>query len=299
MLSISENKLLLVFILCFVFLSACSEQSGKSQVSPLKLDASSVADDVLFLVLGKMSLYDQNSDGEIALKNHHFVAEIMPKKGRKIIGGTLTSEIDPNKILTFNSEGIAFLAHGERVLDPEELHENHPDGVYLFDYETQSGVMKAQRVVLTRRSTIDQMPDAAKVSVTQNAEKVAFNSINPDLDLHLSWEAMPGNTKLENSDLADLIFVLGFNCRGENIAHSGRPYQGGKYLTYEDSGFVIPATSLYAGIDYTVIVEQATADVDIYKGVPAIATYATLTFIKIQTVGQAASGEQCPDASKS
>jgi hypothetical protein len=253
-----------------------------------------VADDVLFLVLGKMSLYDQNANGEIALRNHHFVAEIMPKKGRKIIAGTLTSALDMSKTLTFNSEGIAFLAHGERVLDPDKLHEIHPDGAYLFDYETESGVMTAQRVVLTKRPTIDNMPGAEKVKVTQNDENATFSSINPDQDLHLSWEAMSGNTKVELSDLADLIFVLGFNCKGENIAHSGRPYQGGKYLTYKDSEFVIPANSLNPGMNYTVIVEQATADVEVYKGVPAIATYATLTFIKLQTTGEAVLGEQCP-----
>jgi hypothetical protein len=254
----------------------------------------SVADDVLFLVLGKMSLYDQNSEGEISLRNHHFVAEIMPKKGRKIIAGTLTSVSDPSKILTFNSEGIAFLADGERVLDPGKLHEIHPDGTYLFDYETESGVMMDQRVLIYKRPTIDQMPDAARVEVTQNGENVAFASINPDIDLHLSWQAMPGNTKVEKSDLADLVFVLGFNCKGENIAHSGRPYQGGKYLTYEDSEFNIPAASLDAGIDYTFIVEQATADVDVYKGVPAISTYATLTFIKLATTADPASGQECP-----
>jgi hypothetical protein len=294
MLKVTRNSLLSVFVLCFIFLSACSEQSDKPPAPQLKVDTSSVADDVLFLVLGKMSLYDQNANGEITLRNHHFVAEIMPKKGRKVIGGTLTSALDSSKILNFNSEGIAFLAHGERVLDPDKLHEIHPDGAYLFDYETESGVMTDQRVVLTKRPTIDNMPGAEKVNVTQNDENVPFSSINPDQDLHLSWEAMPGNTKVEKSDLADLIFVLGFNCKGENIAHSGRPYQGGKYLTYKDSEFVIPANSLNSGMNYTVIVEQATADVEVYNGVPAIATYATLTFIKLQTTGEAVSDEQCP-----
>jgi hypothetical protein len=295
-LKITRNRLLPIFALCFILLAACSDQVDKPEDSILKLETSSVADDVLFLVLGKMSLYDQNADGGMTLKNHHFVAEIMPKKGRKIIGGTLTRELEPRKILTFNSEGIAFLAHGERVLDSETLHEIHPDGAYLFDYETESGVMMAQRVLLTKRPTIDKMPDAAKLYVTQNDENIPFSSINPDQDLHLSWESMPGNTKVKSSDLADLIFVLGFNCKGENIAHSGRPYQEGEYLTYKDSEFVISAYSLVAGMDYTFIVEQATADVEVYKGVPAIATYATLTFIKLHTTGEAALGEHCPGA---
>lgn len=284
-----------LFALCFILLTACSEEANNQKEPSLKVHNSSVADDVLFLVLGKMSLYDQKPDGEIALKNHHFVAEIMPKKGREIIAGTLTRELEPEKILTFNSEGIAFLAHGERTHEPKKLHKSHPDGAYLFDYETESGVMMAQRVVLTKRPTIDTMPAAAKVYVRQNDQNATFSSINPDRDLHLSWESMPGNTEVESSELADLIFVLGFNCKGENIAHSGRPYQGGEYLTYKDSEFVISAQILVPGMEYTFIVEQATADVEFYQGVPAIATYATLTFIKLHTTGEAALDGQCPN----
>ena len=54
---------------------ACSNDTAKS-----KDDKASVADDVLFIVLGKMSLYNQSETGEISLRNHHFVAEIMPKE---------------------------------------------------------------------------------------------------------------------------------------------------------------------------------------------------------------------------
>jgi len=97
---------------------------------------------------------------------------------------------------------------------------------------------------------------------------------------------MPGNTRMPDSDLNDLIFVLAFDCFGNNVVHSGRPYQGGPYLTYVDSRYVIPAGKLKPGLSYTLIVEQATADVDIFRRVPGIATYATLTFVEIQTAGE-------------
>ena len=60
-----------------------------------------VAEDVLFLVLGKMALYDQSPEGGISLRNHHFVAEIMPKAVLKIIAGTLTSAKDESQVLKF------------------------------------------------------------------------------------------------------------------------------------------------------------------------------------------------------
>ena len=263
-----------------ICMAACG---GSDQTSG---SAATVADDVLFLVLGKMSLYDQSASGDISLRNHHFVAEIMPKAGRRIVSGSLHSTADDSQVLEFAPEGNAFLAHGARESDPERLHQIHPDGKYVFTYETQSGRMDAQPLTLRRRSTVPSMPAAAKVSLLQKNTLAAPPNIDPDEDLIIGWEPMPGNTKVSSSDLADLVFVLVFDCFGNNIAHSGRPYQGGSYLTYADTDFTVAASALQPGLRYTAIVEQATADVDIFRNVPAIATYATLTFVKFQTSGQ-------------
>lgn len=266
--------------------SGTSEQGQTMATSP-------VADDVLFVVLGKMSLYDQETTGALSLRNHHFVAEIMPKAGRKIVSGTLTNSADMSQSIQFDPEGSAFLAHGARASSPGELHQLHPDGEYIFSYQTQSGRMEAQALELRKRATIDGMPAPARVFAKQSGLTTASAPIDADVDLELSWESMPGNTKAPASELADLIFVLAFDCFGNNVAHSGRPYQGGRYLTYEDSEYVIPSAALLPGLNYTVIVEQATADVESTLGVPGIATYATLTFLKFRTSGQP-EGERCP-----
>lgn len=253
-----------------------------------------VESDVLFVVLGKMSLYDQSSTGEITLRNHHFVAEIMPTQEGKIIGGILTSEQSPSFELLFNPEGRQFLAHGERVMEPEELHKIHPDGTYLFSYKTKNGQMDAQPVTIIKRPTTDTMPAPALITLSQNDIVISPEFVNPDLDLNISWTPMKGNMKSPNSELDDLIFVLGFDCFGNNIAHSGRPYQNTPYLTYKDTSFTIPSDNLEAGIIYSIIVEQATADVKSYKDVPGIATYATLTFLNTKTIGSALEGKSCP-----
>jgi len=258
-------------------------------------ESADVAADILFLVLGKMALYDQSSDGNLSLRNHHFVAEIMPRNGRQIISGTLISTDASKEVLQFSSEGNAFLAHGARVMDPAELHRLHPDGEYLFSYETQSGRMDSQPVTLMKRANIDAMPAAAKVTLSQGDEELSSSNVQPDADLTVSWQSMPGNTRVSDSELDDLIFVLAFDCFGENIAHSGRPYQGGPYLTFADSQFVIAGSSLVSGMSYKVIVEQATADVKTFLGVPSIATYATLTFVEFQTSGET---QDCPVKSR-
>ena len=58
-------------------------------------------------------------------------------------------------------------------------------------------------------------------------------------------------------------------------------------------------TSTVAGLNYIAIVEQATADVATYQGVPGISTYATLTFVKYQTSGKAEEGKDCPVSDES
>ncbi len=184
---------------------ACTPVLTASQISP-------VADDVLFLVLGKMSLYDQNSEGDISLRNHHFVAEIMPKEGGKIVSGSLTSATDPNQVIEFQPEGNAFLAHGARVMQPGELHQLHPDGEYVFSYTTESGEMPSQPLLLEKRATTEDMPAAAKITTSQNGIKVGGPVIDASVDLTLGWKSMPGNTRAATSELDDLIFVLGFDC---------------------------------------------------------------------------------------
>ncbi|NKB37297.1 MAG: hypothetical protein GKR93_09025 [Gammaproteobacteria bacterium] len=255
-----------------------------------------VADDVLFLVLAKMAIFNQHVDGEVTLRDYHFVAEIMPKTGRRIVGGTLTSAAKPNQVLTFNNEGLAFLAHGARVQNAEELHKAHPDGVYIFDYETQSGNMN-QFLTLKKRVTTEDMPRAARVSLLQAQKRIDNAIINAEYDWRINWEPMPGNTKAIGSELADLIFVLGFDCHGKSVIHSGRPYQG-DYLTFEDRHYIVPGKTLEPGLDYTLIVEQATADVETYQGVPGISTYATLTFFRFKTSGEAEPGRACPVTNK-
>jgi len=79
-----------------------------------------------------------------------------------------------------------------------------------------------------------------------------------------------------------------FDCFSKLIRGALTPY-----LSYKDSHYVVAATALEPRLAYTAIVEQATADAESFLGVPAIATYATLTFVKFQTLGEAI-GAGCP-----
>lgn len=275
------NKPLLLLIL--IWINAFAAQN---------IQAGDVNDDVLFLVLGKMSIYLQSETGSHTLRDHHFVAEIMPKETGKILGGSLTSVDDPGFNLTFNPEGPQFLAHGARVMDAATLHEAHPDGTYIFNYKTRSGEMTGQPLTIKKRATTDIMPAASTLTLLQDDNPITPSAVNPDQDLKIHWTPMKGNMKSPDSEIADLVFVLAFDCFGNNIAHSGRPFSGKPFLTFEDTDFTIPADVLKPGISYNLIVEQATADVERYQGVPGIATYATLTFLDAITTGEPT--DACP-----
>ena len=243
-------------------------------------------EDILFLVLGKMSIYTQDLNDNHTLRDHHFVAEIMPNENGKILGGTLKSADDPSFEIPFNPEGPQFLAHGARVMNAEELHDAHPDGRDLFNYKTTNGEMIDQPLVIKRRETTDTMPLPATLSLTQDGNSISPDQVDPTLDLTIHWTPMKGNMRSPDSELDDLIFVLAFDCFGNNIAHSGRPYNGKPFLSFKDTQFIIPAQDLKDGVSYNLIVEQATADVMRHQGVPGIATYATLTFLDAHTTGQ-------------
>jgi len=248
--------------------------------------------DVLFVVLGKMSLYTQDVEGSITLRDHHFVAEIMPKAGGTILAGTLSSRDDPTDRYVFASEGEAFLAHGGRFDVPAKLHTAHPDGEYVFSYETASGRMDAQVLELSKRASIGDVLDAATITLTQSGRPVRADAIDPSVDLEVRWTVAREMTRNPESVVDDLTFVLAFDCFGNRIAHSGRPFQEGSFLTYRDDRFLIEADALSSGLRYSLIVEQATADAAIHEGVPGIATYATLTFLDLETIGEAK--ESCP-----
>lgn len=249
-----------------------------------------VNEDILFLVLGKMSIYTQDLKSNHSLRDHHFVAEIMPKENGRILGGTLKRANDPSFELPFNPEGPQFLAHGERTMNAEALHNAHPDGTYLFNYKTQNGEMIEQPLTIKRRETTETMPLPATLSLTQSGNTISPNMVDPEQNLTIHWTPMKGNRRSPESELDDLIFVLAFDCFGNNIAHSGRPYNGKPFLSFKDTQFTIPARALKEGVSYNLIVEQATADVMRHQGVPGIATYATLTFLDAHTTGQS----QCP-----
>ena len=92
----------------------------------------------------------------------------------------------------------------------------------------------------------------------------------------------------------DLLFVIMADCNGVRRAHSGRPYENTPYLTYADTDFVIPAEKLLPGSAYQLSVEHAVLDTSSEHGVIGFATFATTTFLDLQTTGTAVPGEACP-----
>jgi hypothetical protein len=240
-------------------------------------------DDIMFIVLGKMAIYNQDASSNIALQDYIFVAEIMPKNDIEITNATLTNTNDLTQVYTFDKKRKAYLAYGGRYLTTEELHKNHDEGTYLFEYTTPEGTIKQQQT-LQRRSNIPNMPEGKKIYLKQDGKTVHPHQINPNLDLVVSWDDYSHGVSQTNSIIDDLVFVMTKDADGTNIDHSGMPFDTKACLSYKDKSYTIKAEKLKPGLSLNLVVELATADALLNKKIPAVSTYSTITSTEIKTL---------------
>lgn len=240
-------------------------------------------DDIMFIVLGKMAIYNQDAASNVKLKDYIFVAEIMPKNEIEITNATLTNTLDPAQVYKFEKKNRAYLAYGGRYLTTEELHKSHDEGTYLFEYTTPRGTIK-QLQTLKRRPNIPDMPEAKKIYLKQGGKTVHPYQINPNLDLVVSWDDYSHGITQPNSIIDDLVFVMTKDHEGNNVDHSGMPFDNKPCLSYKDKSYTIKAEKLRPGLSLNLVVELATADALMNKEVPAVSTYSTITSTEIRTL---------------
>ena len=246
-------------------------------------NASAQNNDIMFIVLGKMAIYNQDSESNLSLQDYIFVAEIMPKNDTEIENATLTNKEDPSQVYAFEKKRNAYLAYGGRYLTTEELHQNHDEGTYVFEYSTPKGVIK-QEQTLRKRSNIEDMPEGKKIYLTQSGESVHPHQIDPNKDLVVTWDDYTHGMSQSNSIIDDLVFVMTKNKDGSNVDHSGMPFDTKACLSYKDKSYTIKADILAPGLSLNLVVELATADAIMNNNIPAVSTYSTITSLEIKTL---------------
>lgn len=250
--------------------------------------------DITFLVVGKTANYRQQADGSVAALNYHFFAEIFRREGGTVGPAAIALPAGAGQAVTFSESGYALEVHGGRYRTEKELESAYPDGDYVFSYTTPSTGAVSQAVRLHNpRPGGSGLPAAPQIKLSQNGKSVSPDSVDPQLDLRVSWSEFEVGGADPIGIMDDLVFVIMGDCEGVRRAHSGRPFESTPFLTYTDSSFVIGAGQLLPENVYQLSVEHAVLDTSIEHGVVGFATFASTTFLDIRTGGTAAPGLAC------
>lgn len=255
------------------------------------------AEHVSFLVMGKTTNHRQLASGELSLLNYHFFAEIFPKPGPGQGEVTEASLRFPDgHWQAFEDLGYVLEVHGGRYDNEADLDELYPNGDYTFAFTTPGGRVEGR--VLSIRGTGEgesRIPAPARITLSQRGEVVSPDAVSADEDLEVTWTPFQTGEGDPQGIVDDLIFVVVADCHGERIEHSGRPFEGRPFLTFETRDYVVPGNKLVPGRPYQMSVEHAKVDTSRESGLVGLVTYASTTFLDFRTRGGVDEAAGCPD----
>ncbi len=250
--------------------------------------ASAPKDHVSFLVMGKTANHRQSETGELGLLNYHFFAEIFVREGGRV---SLAALVFPGgETVSFEDRGSVLELHGGRFDLQDALDQKYPTGVYRLRFQTPGGSVEGRSLRL-RGSRI---PEAPRIALLQDGRPVSPESIDSAKDLNVNWSAFEGARSDPNGILDDLVFVVVGNCHAERVVHSGRPFEETPFLTYQTKEYTIPGGKLSPGEVHQMFVEHAAVDTSEEDGIVGLVTYASTTFLDLQTLGSPG-GRACPE----
>ena len=214
---------------------------------------------------------------------------------------------------SFETRGDVLTFGGGFFPGVDELDAAFPDGRYQLDFNSPSGGLHAQTIEfapirpsaaslssggLGQRPNWNEakyrVPEPVTISLIQEESRVAPSRVDADQELTVQWSEFVQGRADPHGVVDDLIFVILTDCHGDIVSHSGRPFAGAPFLTYEAESYPVPKGSLAPGLPYTVVVEHASVvNSDRGQGVPVFASYATVTYLEFHTSGKAMD-DTCP-----
>jgi len=246
-----------------------------------------------YVVLGKSINHRLSPDGELTLLNTVFFGEIFKTKNGTVTNGYLSGQGEAANNLEFSEGDVLFLA-GERQFSIEALTQNFPDATYYFNFDTPNGNIRDMPVTFTRDKGEIRNPSPIKIFLHQNGIIADPRSIDPELDLVVSWSKFEKGAADPKGLIDDMIYVIMGNCWGEKIVHSGPAFNEGPNLTFREKEFIIAKEHLHPGLPYQLEVEHSEMDTDEYKKIEIIVTYAASSFLDIKTTGVNTQMPDCP-----
>lgn len=306
---------LLTVTLC-AGLFACANDSEPTAPPPppaatgeADVSVGSPGDHVSFFVIGKSWNFDQDSDGQLALVDMGYFAEIFKTAGGEVSAAFTQLDAPDAEPIPFDDEGdggaVLYGMSGVRHQALDTLDAELPNDDYVFRFSTPAGEVEGFDISLSDPDGQTNLPPGPVINLEQGGAVVANDRIAPGEDVVVSWTPFATGRADPNGIADDLIFVMMKDCHGERAFHSGRPLDtpnplepdkpSATLLTFANDEVVIPGDAWRPGVHYTLDVEHARLlDTDKRQGVVGMSTYAVTTHLPVRVTGDAAPGDACP-----
>ena len=245
--------------------------------------------DVNFAVVGKHAGYEQTGAGKPRRQYYSFFSEIFLADGTPLDEATLVRpdgrevRFTDQRPVVGPSRDQILLIRGDRRYDSEDdLDEAWPNGEYVFRYRPPGA---DEDVSIAVALGDGDYPDGPGVRLQQNGAEVATDSVDSTLDLLVRFTPFDSGRADPREICDDMIFVILRDEESYKVDHSGRPFQGQRFMLYSDTERVIPAAALAPASRYTLSVEHAILEQTARgSGVPVMSTRAVTTALEIQTL---------------
>ncbi len=245
--------------------------------------------DVNFAVVGKSADFEQAGERAPQRQHYSFFAEIVLADDTPLGEATLVRP--DGREVAFNDQRGAvgpgqdqiLRVRGERRYDSEaELDTEWPSGEYVFRYRPPG----ADEPVSARiRLGEGEFPARPAVWLKQDGRAVVADRIDPMQDLVVKYTPFASGRADPREICDDLIFVALRDEGDYRADHSGRPFQGQRFMLYSDTERVIPASALAPASRYTLSVQHAALEETARSaGVPVLATRSVTTALEIHTL---------------
>lgn len=253
------------------------------------LPASAQTRDVNFAVVGKHAGYEQQGSRAPKRQFYSFFSEIFLADGTPLGEATLIRpdgrEVrfsDQREVVGPSRDGILLIRGDRRYESEAALDEAWPDGEYVFRYRPPGADEDVSIAVALGEG---KYPDGPMVRLEQNGAEVAMDSVDPTLDLVVRFTPFDSGHADPREICDDMIFVILRDEESYKVDHSGRPFQGQRFMLYSDTERVIPAATLAPASHYSLSVEHAILEQTARgAGVPVMSTRAVTTALDIRTL---------------
>lgn len=263
------------------------------------IGAAQIKDDLDFFVVIKSRNHRQDNQGNLKLLNYHFFAEIFVSAGKRIdnakifVGGLESNPL----IFRPHSDDVlgdnAWYLEGGWYASEKDLDKAFPSGEYIFDITSPYGRIRDGVLDFSRVGQKNEIPDPVVINLSQDGSFVAPNRLEADADVTVTWGDYRVGCADPRAIIDDQVFVVVADCFGNRIVKSGLSFEQ-SCLTFRDKDYVIPAGTLLPGCNYSMFVELPhVADSTVRDGVAGFASFATATYLQLQTLGKK-SGIPCP-----